>query len=65
MLYAQMDKDAFLQQGRDYEDMGRDALNSFLKLGQTLGTTHPFPAVRALEIDGWAKKRRIQSHSGG
>ena len=53
-LYAQMDKDAFLQQGRDYEEMGRDALNSFLKLGQTLYMTHPFPAVRAMEIDAWA-----------
>lgn len=54
-LYAQMDKDAFLQQGRDYEEMGRDALNSFFKMGQTLHTTHPFPAVRAMEIDAWAK----------
>ncbi len=54
-LYAQMNKDAFLQQGRDYKDMGKDALNSFLKLGQTLQTTHPFPAVRAMEIDAWAK----------
>ena len=54
-LYAQMNKEAFLQQGRDYEDMGKDALNSFLKLGQTLQTTHPFPAVRAMEIDAWAK----------
>ena len=54
-LYAQMNKDAFLQQGRDYEEMGRDALNSFFKLGQTLHTTHPFPAVRAMEIDAWAK----------
>lgn len=54
-LYAQMDKDAFLQQGRDYEEMGRDTLNSFLKMGQTLHTTHPFPAVRAMEIDAWAK----------
>ena len=54
-MYAQMDKDAFLQQGRDYEEMGKDALNSFFKMGQTLNTTHPFPAVRALDIDGWAK----------
>ena len=54
-LYAQMDKDAFLQQGRDYEEMGRDALNAFFKMGQTLHTTHPFPAVRAMEIDAWAK----------
>ena len=54
-LYAQMDKEAFLQQGRDYEEMGRDALNSFFKMGQTLHTTHPFPAVRAMEIDAWGK----------
>lgn len=53
-LYAQMDKEAFLQQGRDYEEMGKDALNQFYKLGQTLRTTHPFPSVRALEIDGWS-----------
>lgn len=54
-LFAQMNKDAFLQQGHDYEEMGRDALNQFYKMGMTLTTTHPFPAVRALEIDSWAK----------
>ncbi len=64
-LYAQMDKEAFLQQGRDYEDMGRDALNSFLKLGQTLHMTHPFPAVRALEIDAWAKSDEYKAILAG
>ncbi len=64
-LYAQMDKEAFLQQGRDYEDMGKDALNSFLKLGQTLHTTHPFPAVRALEIDAWAKSDEYKAILAG
>ena len=64
-LYAQMDKEAFLQQGRDYEEMGRDALNSFLKLGQTLQTTHPFPAVRALEIDAWAKSDEYRAILAG
>ncbi len=53
-LHAQMNKEAFLAQGRDYEEMGRDALNSFFKMNQTLQTTHPFPAVRAMEIDAWA-----------
>ena len=54
-LYAQMDKDAFLQQGRDYKEAGEgDFLNQFYKMGQTLHTTHPFPAVRALEADAWA-----------
>ena len=64
-LYAQMDQEAFLQQGRDYEELGRDALNSFLKLGQTLHTTHPFPAVRALEIDAWAKGAEYAAILGG
>ncbi len=53
-LYAQMDKDAFLLQGRDYEELGKDTLNQFYKMGQTLFMTHPFPAVRALEIEKWA-----------
>ena len=53
-LYAQMNRDAFLQQGRDYEELGKDTLNQFYKMGQTLATTHPFPAVRALEINTWA-----------
>ncbi|MGI4790883.1 MAG: M48 family metallopeptidase [Janthinobacterium lividum] len=64
-LYTQMDKDAFLQQGRDYEEMGRDALNSFLKMGQTLHTTHPFPAVRALETDAWFKSGEYEAILSG
>jgi Zn-dependent protease with chaperone function len=54
-MYDQMNLDAFLQQGRDYEEMGKDALNQFYKMGMTLTTTHPFPAVRALQADEWAK----------
>jgi len=54
-LFEQMDKDAFLEQGREYQDLGKDFLNQFLQMGQTLQTTHPFPAVRALEADAWAK----------
>ncbi len=65
-LYAQMSREAFLQQGRDYEELGKDSLNQWYKMAQTLGTTHPFPAVRALDIDGWAKgddyKRILEGH---
>lgn len=64
-LYAQMDKDAFLEQGRDYEDMGKDTLNQFYKLGQTLHTTHPFPAVRAMDIDVWGKSEDYAAILGG
>lgn len=52
-LFAQMSREAFLQQGRDYEELGKDALSQMFKLGQTLLTTHPFPAVRAREINDW------------
>ncbi len=36
-----------------------------LKLGQTLQTTHPFPAVRALEIDAWAKSDQYKEILAG
>ena len=47
-LYAQMDKEAFLQQGRDYEDMGKDALNSVLQDGHDADTrrTRSPPSAR-------------------
>lgn len=53
-LFAQMDRGAFLDQGREYEELGKDIVNQFFKVGQTLFTTHPFPAVRALETEAWA-----------
>jgi Zn-dependent protease with chaperone function len=54
-LYEQMDREAFLEQGREYEELGKDVINQFLNLGRTLLSTHPFPAVRAMEADAWAK----------
>jgi Zn-dependent protease with chaperone function len=53
-LYEQMSREAFLAQGRDYHEMGKDILNQVFKMGMELNTTHPFLAVRALEIDSWA-----------
>jgi Zn-dependent protease with chaperone function len=65
-LYAQMDREAFLQQGRDYEELGKaDALYQIYKANQTLATTHPFPAVRALEIDKWGKGEEYAAILGG
>jgi hypothetical protein len=54
-LFNQMSRDAFLQQGRDYEEMGKDVLSQFYKMGMSLTNTHPFPAMRALEADAWAQ----------
>jgi Zn-dependent protease with chaperone function len=65
-LYAQMDREAFLAQGRDYEELGKsDALYQLYKANMTLGTTHPFPAVRALEIDRWARGPEYAAILGG
>ena len=65
-LFAQMDREAFLAQGRDYEALGsQDALFQLLKANQTLGTTHPFPAVRALEIDKWGRGAEYAAILGG
>ena len=65
-LFAQMDREAFLAQGRDYEALGsQDALFQLLKANQTLLTTHPFPAVRALEIDKWGKSDEYAAILGG
>ncbi len=65
-LYAQMDREAFLAQGRDYEELGKtDALYQLYKANQTLGTTHPFPAVRALEIERWSQGPEYAAILGG
>lgn len=64
-LYAQMSREAFLEQGREYQEMGKDIFNQFLQMGQTLETTHPFPAVRALEAERWAKSAEWKSIKSG
>lgn len=65
-LFAQMDREAFLAQGRDYEELGKsDALYQLFKANQTLGMSHPFPAVRALEIEKWAKGEEYAAIMGG
>ena len=54
-LYEQMNREAFLEQGREYEELGKDFVTQFFKMEQNLATSHPFPAVRALEADAWSK----------
>ena len=39
-LFAQMDREAFLQQGRDYEEMGKDALTSSTRWANDARTRH-------------------------
>jgi Zn-dependent protease with chaperone function len=48
-----IDVDAFLKQGEDYEASG-DLRDGVLKLLNTERSTHPFAAVRAVELNRWA-----------
>jgi len=64
-MFEQMDHEAFLEQGREYQEMGKDFINQLLQIGQTLQTTHPFPAVRALEAEAWAKSDQWKAIMAG
>jgi Zn-dependent protease with chaperone function len=52
-LYAEMDKDEFMRQIREYESADLSNLNKAYKLMITAYRTHPFPILRAKELDLW------------
>ncbi len=52
-LYEEMDYNAFLEQIRAYEDADRSNLNKAYKVLITLYRTHPFPILRAKQLDLW------------
>lgn len=52
---AQLDKDQFLRQAESYKELDASTLNQFYKLLQVIWRTHPFPALRAREIDDWSR----------
>jgi Zn-dependent protease with chaperone function len=52
-LYSEMDQNEFMNQIREYEDGDRSNLNKAYKLLLTAYRTHPFPILRAKELDGW------------
>ena len=52
-LAAEMDRDEFLRQVREYEEVDRSALDRAYKLLLTLPRTHPFALQRAKEIEQW------------
>ncbi len=52
-LYQEMDKDAFMDQIRAYEDADRSALNQAYKILLTLPRTHPFAIMRAQQLELW------------
>jgi Zn-dependent protease with chaperone function len=52
-LVAEMDREEFLRQIRDYEEADRTTLDKAYKILLTLGRTHPFAMARAKELDTW------------
>jgi Zn-dependent protease with chaperone function len=52
-LYAEMDQSEFVRQIREYQDADRSTLNRAYKLLITAFRTHPFPIMRAHELDAW------------
>jgi RNA polymerase subunit RPABC4/transcription elongation factor Spt4 len=54
-----------LRQAEDYRELDTSTLNQFYKLLQVIFRTHPFPALRAKEIDAWARSTEYQNIMDG
>ena len=52
-LYAEMDQSEFLRQIRAYEEADASYLNRAYKVMLTAYRSHPFPIMRAKELDDW------------
>ena len=52
-LAGEMDRDEFLRQVREYEDVDRSTLDRAYKILLTIGRTHPFAMQRAKELEVW------------
>jgi Zn-dependent protease with chaperone function len=65
-LYAEMDPAEFLQQIRAYEDADELLLNKAYKGLLTMSRTHPWPILRAQELDAWHRDgyRRLLGPTG-
>jgi hypothetical protein len=48
-----MDREEFLRQVREYEDVDRSTLDKAYKLLLTIKRTHPFAMQRAKELERW------------
>ena len=52
-MAADMDREEFLRQVREYEEVDRSSLDRAYKILLTAGRTHPFSLQRAKELDLW------------
>lgn len=54
-IYEQFNRDEFLKQADDYQELDSSMLNQVYKFLQIYRRSHPFPALRAKEIKKWAE----------
>ena len=52
-LYAEMDRAEFIKQIREFEDADSSLLNKAYKMLLTTYRSHPYPILRAKELDEW------------
>jgi Zn-dependent protease with chaperone function len=52
-LWSEMNHAEFVRQIRAYEEADRSLLSRVYKVGLTAWRTHPFPIMRAKELDAW------------
>jgi Zn-dependent protease with chaperone function len=55
----------FLRQAEDFEDMGANLLDMFYQVNMTIEQTHPFPALRAREVQRWSETNDYQRIMAG
>jgi Zn-dependent protease with chaperone function len=59
-LAPRLNLDAFIEQARAYDRISETQLGKMLKTNQTAQLTHPFPVLRAREIDRWSSSPDYQ-----
>ena len=63
-LFDEMDKSAFLDQIRSYEERDASKLDKAYKFLITAWRTHPFPILRAKHLDEWIQSGEFAKFSG-
>jgi Zn-dependent protease with chaperone function len=61
---AEMNLDAFMEQAREYEEMG-GPVDAIYKILNMLGMTHPFHTLRAAELQNWIDNGFYERMLGG
>ena len=61
---SEMNLDAFMEQAREYEEMG-GPVDAIYKVINMLGMTHPFHTLRAAELQNWIDSGSYERQLGG